>query len=476
MNELNKIYQAILKSWNVLIKKDARLVVGLDGEEFPIIIDDMSMYLPLSEVLDSNIQDKVFFHPACENITSKETEVFKIIRRLSVMRLLTEFRKYPLIIMDIASKSKTKKTWRQDVLDMLEPIKGVKRTVRDELNELFGRMHVEVQDGVDNRFIHFKVTKGGGKLRSTGQNIFYKTKVTFPFYNEMVKRLARSEGQPDNQLVDVNGHSVSRGALNIAVHLFQAIIPMCATPDDFESIATNPTAARLTSYLTAYVEVAEQMNALQNTFRGDFDKEGIYPIDVAWAEQLELLPELYRQVPVMDYNSHNVHEEVSSSTNSGLGDMLSVTSSQPGQQTATTQQPVMTQQPQQVATTQQTPAGEFVTTVPPMQAGDQYQRTEIDYNTNRVYHYATNAHTGNMVMYHCTRFGNLMQRTETAPMQMQMMPGYQQGMYNMMPNGMIGQQMQPMMQYGMYQQTPTAGQSINNMTVNGGMNLTDGTF
>lgn len=462
MNELNKIYQAILKSWNVAIKKDARLMVSLDGAEFPIIIDDMNMYLPLSEVLEENTQDKVFFHPACENITSKETEVFKIVRRLSVMRLLTEFRKYPLIIMDIASKSKTKKTWRQDVLDMLDPIKGVKRVVRDELNELFARMHVEVQDGVDNRFIHFKVSKGGGKLKATGQNIFYKTKIAFPFYNEMVKRLARSEGQPDNQLVDVNGFSISRGALNVAVHLFQTIIPMVTTPDDFESIATNPTAARLTSYLGAYVEIAEQMNALQNTFRSDFDKEGIYPVDVSWSEQLELLPELYRQVPMMDFNSHNVHEEVSNSNS--MSDMLSVTSTQPnlGGNNNTQQQQTNINTP----SSQQTPAGEFVTTVPPMQTGDQYQRTEIDYNSNRVYHYATNAHTGNMVIYHCTRFGNLMQRTETQAMQqMQMMPGFNQpGQYNMMPQGMQQMQMYPQMQNGYYNTSPTAGMAMNNVT------------
>ncbi|WP_228493021.1 hypothetical protein, partial [Pseudomonas aeruginosa] len=109
---------------------------------------------------------------------------------------------------------------------MLEPLKGAKRAVRDELNALFSRMHVEVEEnGLDNRFIHFKVSKGGGTSKTTGQRIYYKTRPEFPFYTEIVRRLARSDGQSDNQTIEINNHTVSRAALRLAAHIFQNVLP-----------------------------------------------------------------------------------------------------------------------------------------------------------------------------------------------------------------------------------------------------------
>ena len=454
MNELNKLYSAMWKSWNGIIKDNARMMLALDGVEYPIRIDEMDLYLPLSEILEQNVMEKVFFHPACENIVSKETEVFKVIRKMTGMRLLTAFRDFPIVLMDVAGR-KTKKTWRQDILDLLDPLSAVKKTVRDELKSLFTRMNIEIdKDGVDNRFIHFKVTKGGGRSKLTGEKVYYKTKPSFPFYNELVKKLARSEGLPDNQTVEVNNHTVSRGALKVAVHLFQGIVPAVLAPDDYEFEATSPIAARLTSFLQCYAEIAEQLNRLQNNFRADFDKTGIYPIEVSWTEHLENLPDIWRQVPQMDYNSHNTQEEAPAASGNGLADMLSFSSNNG---TVQNNNPMQNQQSainQQIASN----AG-FDVTVPQMQAGDDYQNFEIDPVGNSVNHYARNRNTGLTVLYRCSRRGNLMERRELYPQQ--------QGMMNMMqPMQMMGMnpQMMNMMQMMGMNNAPTAGTAMNSVS------------
>lgn len=437
MNELNKLYAAMLKSWNSVIKDDGRIMFVVNGEEYPIRIDEMDMYLPLSNILDNNIVNKVFFHPACENITSKETEVFKIIRKMTCMKLLSVFRSYPIVLFSIASGEKPKKAWRQDIIDMVEPLKGAKRSVRDELNALFGRMHIELEEnGLDNRFIHFTVTKGGGRSQATGERVYYKTKPSFPFYDEIVKRLARSEGQADNQMVEINNHSVSRAALKLAVHLFQSILPAVISPGDYSYESTTPVAARLISYLGCYAEIAEQLNKVQNTFRGDFDKAGVYMIDLGWTEHLEELPETYRQVPIMDYNSHNTQDETQHQAmgRNDMAGLLSVSSTGGGQQMVTTTQ--QQNNPQQ----QNLMVGDYDLTPPTMQAGDRYVRTEIDQASGRVLHHAINTMTGGPVVYHCTRRGNFLQRNEMNAMQMQ----NQALMNNMMGNNMMGN-MNPMM-------------------------------
>lgn len=468
MNELNKLYKAMLLSWGALVKDDSRIVFTVSGSnaEIDIRIDDQDMYLPTSEVLEGPCVGKVFFHPACENITSKETEVFKIIRKMTGMKILDVFRKYPIVLIGVAAGPE-KKAWKQETLDLLEPLKKIKRSVRDELSELFKQMKVEIEDnGLDNRFIHFKVTKGGGRSARTGEKVYYKTRPTFPFYDEIVKRLVRSEGQSDNQLVEINGFSVSRAALKVAAHLFQSIIPAVQSPNDYEFESIHPVAARLVSYLGCYTDIAEQLNRVQNIFRADFDKAGVYPIDVDWAEHMEELPDIYRQVPVLDYNSHNTQDEITN-TSGGQSDMsgfMSVSSNNQQQQlpqNVTILQQPNQQQQQQLIPVQQSNMG-FDTTPPVMEMGDRYVRSEIDMAGNRVIHHAVTMH-GAPVIYLCTRQGNKLQRTEIQGMQQQqqmvpgmMMPGMMQpGMMGMMP-GMMGGMMPNMMgmqpnMMGMYQ-------------------------
>lgn len=443
MNELNKLYAAMLRSWNGVIKEDSKILFNINGEEYPIRIDDKDMYLPVSNVLDSNVIDKVFFHPACENITSKETEVFKIVRKMTCMKLLSVFRSYPAVLFGIAGGAKPKKAWRQETIDMMEPLKEAKRSVRDELNGLFSRMHIELEeDGLDNRFIHFSVTKGGGR-NALGERVYYKTRPSFPFYNEIVKRLARSEGQSDNQTVELNNHSVSRAALKLAVHLFQSILPAVSNPGDAEFQATTPVAARLISYLGAYGEIVDQLNRVQNTFRTEFDKAGIYMIDMSWTEHLEELPDIYRQVPVMDYNSHNTQDETqhSAMNRNDMAGLLSVSSVN----NANNQSINNNGQQQQPNNGQAMMVGDYDLTPPTMQSGDRYVRTEIDQNLGRVLHHAINTMTGGPVVYHCTRRGNFLQRVEMNAM---MIANQAAMMNNMGGMGNMGG-MNPMMMGGM---------------------------
>lgn len=438
MNELNKLYKAMLMSWGAAVKENGKIMYVIGGEEFPIRIDEMDLYLPLSEVLDGNTIDKVFFHPACENIISKETEVFKMIRKMTCMKLLDLFRKYPIALMTVAA-GKEKRAHRQNVLDILEPMKTVKRTVRDELKGLLDRMHVELEeDGLDNRFIHFKVVKQSGRHAVTGEKVYYKTKPQFPFYNEIIKRLAQSEGRADNQTVELNNFTVSRATLKLAAHLFQSILPACMEPDNYEVSSTNPVAARLVSYLGCYAEIVDQLNRVQNMFRADFDKLGIYLVDMNWTEHLENLPDIYRQVPVMDYNSHNTHDDAETSVNrSGMGGLLSVSSQQIQQGNQVVNQNVNQQQNRQPSM-----SGDFDTTPPQMHPGDQLQRTEIDMLNNRVLHYAMNSQTGQQVVYQCTKQGNLLMRVENQVNPMANMMGNMGGMGNMF--GMPNMQMQGM--------------------------------
>jgi len=455
MNDLNKLYKQMLMTWGCVIKPDHRIVLKLGEEEIPIKVDDMNVYLPVSEVLDStDTMNKVFFHPACENITSKETEIFKIIRRMAVIRMLELFKKYPVVLIGIAN-GKEKRNWNQGILDIIEPLKGTKKAVIEEVKLLMQRFRVEVdENGVDNRFIHLKVSKVQGRSGTgSGERVYYKTKPLYPIYNEVVKRLSQSEGQGDNQTVELNGYSISRAALKLTAHLFRVILPAVLDPDMYVAEATNSIAARLVSYCGCFEAIAEQLNRIQNLFRADFDKLGIYPIDLNWTEDLERLPEIYNQIPALDYNTHNTQEETAqhSQMMSGMGSMFSVNSS--------VTQPQQHNVNQNNGNQQQTAGAVingFNTTPPAMMAGDRWIRYEIDYNANQVIHHAINTLTNVPVIYYCTKSGSMMMRTENPGAAVGGIPGIPvPGM------GMAGMGMPGMANMGMMNPALLAMQGMN---------------
>lgn len=304
MNELNKLYAAIMRTWNAVYDDNGKLELELDGNRYPITLDGMNVYLPFNEALEMDTSDMVFFHPACESIISKETEIFRIIRKLSSLQLLTHFKKFAPVLFDVANK-KAKRGLRNDLLERIEVIKSAKASHRKEVAALFDHMAVEMEDdNLDRRFIHFDI-KRGGRSKLTGDKIYYSCKPTFPFYNELVRRLTRTEGEAANRPVKILGKEFSRGALVVAEEIFRFVLPGVEDPLAYEQEQTSAEAARFSVLVNVYVALISDMNNLQNTFRAEFDKVGVYEIDTSFTTMLEDIDVIYKQVPPMPYNSQS---------------------------------------------------------------------------------------------------------------------------------------------------------------------------
>lgn len=308
MNELNKLYVAITRAWNTNHDDMGKLQLELDGNSYPITLDGMDVYLPFNEALETDTSDKVFFHPGCESIISKETEIFRIIRKLAGLQLLTHFKKFAPVLFDIANK-KAKRGLRNDLLERIEVIKAAKAAHRKEVAVLFDHMAVEMEDdNLDRRFVHFDI-KRGGRSKLTGDKIYYSCKPIFPFYNELVRRLTRTEGEAANKPVKILGKEFSRGALVVAEEIFRFVLPGVEDPLAYEQEQTSAEAARFSVLVNTYVSLISDMNNLQNTFRAEFDKVGVYEIDTSFTTMLEDIDVIYKQVPPMPYNSQSSGSE-----------------------------------------------------------------------------------------------------------------------------------------------------------------------
>lgn len=396
MNKLVQLYQKVLLALGVHINEDYSLWIKNGNELIPLMINDLHIYLPVDEVIKGNCTTKVLFHPACESIISKETEMFKIIRGLVSYNILVNFKKYPEILWKIAEK-KQQRNLRNDIVEIITPIKeSIKESKSIDLKELLLFIakispSLSDEDTVDNRLIHFTITKGG-KDKQTGESVYYKSKPSFPFYEEMVKKLARSESLPDNQTLQVNGINITKHLLKLAIHVYETVIPACKNPDYYEVNQTTSTGARFSALLKGYATIMDDMNKLQHHFRNEFDKEGVYTTDLSWIEDLDNLIDIFRLLPSYKYNDYNYDTNEDSNSKNHVGNMFSVKVNNDVNLPAVVQG---------VTTTSTQQSGELDIDgkpMPPLNAGDQYVNRIEDPISRRITCVVKSV-TGEMVNY-----------------------------------------------------------------------------
>lgn len=304
MNKLNKLYEAMLKSWGCSFTEEHAVVLNMAGIEAPVKVDGKQVYLPTSENLNGVTIGKVFFHPACESIMSKETEVFKVIRKLTSAKIYAVFQPIFAVILNVASK-KSGKTLNGKMLEQLEPFKSVSKNVKQEVNDIIKTISITLDDqGIDSRLINFSLIKGG--KTENDETAYYTATPSFPFYTELYRAVSQNEHLKASDRLSFNGLNVSIQALNIVIALFELALPACIDPSRKKYSSTSPDAARLVAYLHSYALVASDMNSLIGKFRKEFDSIGIYGIDLDWLTELDEISEIKSLIPALDYNNYNL--------------------------------------------------------------------------------------------------------------------------------------------------------------------------
>lgn len=311
MNKLNKLYEAMLQSWGCVFKDQHEIWLKFAGNEVPVKVDGKQVYLPTQENLNAVTIGKVFFHPACENIISKETEIFKVIRKLTAAKLYEIFIPVTEIIIPIANR-KHGKSLPSKTLELLAPFKGLSNVVRDEIRSILKICSIQDEEkSIDTRIIYFNMIKGG--KTENGEQISYTATPSFPFYTEVFRACAQNSHLKASDNISFANSTYSAGAMRAVVDLFEAILPGCSDPTRYKYELTTQEAARLVAYIHSYALVASDINGLIGKFRKDFDPVGIYGIDLEYINDIESIGEIRNLIPPLEYNNYNrstVSEEV----------------------------------------------------------------------------------------------------------------------------------------------------------------------
>lgn len=304
MNALNKLYEAMLKSWGCSFTADYAIMLNFGGTEVPVKVDDKQAYLPTNENLNGVTIGKVFFHPACESIMSKETEIFKVIRKLTAAKIYAVFQPIAEVLFSVASK-KSGKTLNGKMMETLEPFKTASKAVKQEVIDIIKTISITIEDqGLDTRLINFSLIKGG--KTENDEAIYYTATPSFPFYTELYRTVAQNEHMKASERLNFNNLNVSMQALRTVIALFEVALPACIDPSRKKYSATSADAARLVAYLHSYGLVASDMNSLIGKFRKEFDSIGIYGIDLDYLSELDEIGDIKKLIPSLDYNNYNI--------------------------------------------------------------------------------------------------------------------------------------------------------------------------
>lgn len=442
MNKLNKLYKSILESLGCTIKDDHSIVMCNKGDEYPVKVDGKQVYLPVTAALNEVSIGRAFFHPACESVTSKETEMDKVLRKLITSTLYFSFRPIADVLMRVAQK-KTTKTLPSVLVDQLEPISKVTKEAMGEVIDLIKRIAFTTEfEGVDTRIIALTITRGG--KTENDERIIYRCTPSFPYYKELTRVINQNSRLVDDPKAQVifGEHKYSYQSLFLVQRIFEIAIPCVTDPSRAEAISITNTAARMCAMLRCFGHIVNEINTIVGKFRKEFDAVGMYGIDVDWIEDLDNLPDLVGLVPPMEYNNYNTvtrkHETGLENLYDpfGISGINSVDSNINRQMTIATQ--VSTQQPQQQQPVQQATQQEAENAPPPKpKAGEVYVGMTVLQNGLFEYRYQN----GNVIRVTCVNesgkefqenFFNVgQQQQQQQPMYQQyQQPLYQQPMYH----------------------------------------------
>lgn len=337
MNKLNKLYKLILEALNCKIKDDYSIVMMFSGNEYPVKVDGKQVYLPVNEALNVISSERAFFHPACEAIISKETEMDKVIKKLITSSIYFIFKPIGDVLFKVANKSN--KSLGNKLIESLLPLKGVDKKTISEVAEIVKRISMNTEfEGIDNRIIQYTLTRGG--KTEEGESIYYRCTPSYPFYNEVSRVISNNSGLDDKTTILFMEVSCTLKALKIVSRIFELAIPSVVDPTRCESCVLTPVASRLTAMLSSFSLVAGEVNSIIGRFRKEFDEIGVYGVNLSWVESLDELPDIATLVHPLQYNNYETNGKSEQTTFNnpfdipGMGNVFGTTQSQQNTQPA----------------------------------------------------------------------------------------------------------------------------------------------
>lgn len=287
---LLEFYEGVLVSAGLAVDDNGLVSYAIGGLNTPTTIKDKRLVLPTREFLkEGNWDDYIPFHPLSENIYRTESEVIKFLRNAINLRLMSSLTLLMADLVEIAAD--------KDMHGQLIPKQSSLLTVLDKADaktyEAFSKIINRVTPTGDRRIVSIYL-KRGGKLR--GEKYSRVGVVSFPITEEFDNEDTRTIYGVKLRVKDFQGFK----------NLMEYIIPDC---DDLERYSYGSRSLEVPffdSLLSAYVNVAEQINKKAKLFKKHLPNFDDIYIPLDFASELDNISGYRGLIPTLEGNDGEI--------------------------------------------------------------------------------------------------------------------------------------------------------------------------
>lgn len=251
--ELNEIYKVILA--NAGMYADDEGFVSMVDQKEPVLIAGKRLVLPTrNQTSEPNLGNRVVFHPLHESLIRGESEVMVRTRELINARLNISFSYIALCLLTLATSPAQHVSLAPDQTVFMDNLKEIDEDIVDTFQKILEVMSVS-QDG--KCFLRFFI-KRGGELK--GRTVQRLAVVSFPFYEELIKRPAT--GQPNM----IYGVRVKKAHRECLIKLVEYMVPNIAVAGHYNRGSDSTVAPTLDAIMNATRALGGLVNEMTELF------------------------------------------------------------------------------------------------------------------------------------------------------------------------------------------------------------------
>lgn len=284
MDNLLKLYQAILESLDVVADKDGLLTYRHGDIDMPYTVDGKRLVLPTPQLLKLGLGDNlVAFHPLSESSVRGESPVLRRLKSAINFRLSQVTAELLQSLVEVAVDSGRHSKISPKAAKFLVLVPDVDDKTAHAMEKVLAKTSPD-----QNRLVSVYL-KRGGKLN--GQKFARTAMVAFPFFEEF------ADEQPE-----IFGTKIRKKDMVAIKALFEYIFP---DPDLLETYSAGSnalTAPFFDALMHAYERVATQLNSIVTVHRKELDDHKSLLIDTSWSDLLADLADFRDVIPPLPGN------------------------------------------------------------------------------------------------------------------------------------------------------------------------------
>lgn len=261
-------YEQLLITSGHEVHEDGSVVQALTSKRLPVSISGKKLHLPLASLLRNTPDDVMFFHPLCEQMTRHESEVFKYLKKVMSLKLVTTLSTLGTALIQLQEDPSVQRNLSMEQIEVLKGISSVDAKSAKSQMLAWQQLIIKEITANPNRMdlwpIHIFLKRNGTFNGKPHRRV---SVVSFPVLEDVLKGTVFLKDNKD--MFRNKDYPMFR-------QLIEAIFPQieAGTTALFGNGYDGTLAPYLITFLRSFKLIADHMNGLFEKFRDVLQSQG----------------------------------------------------------------------------------------------------------------------------------------------------------------------------------------------------------